>query len=196
MEPLLQRAGVDDLLPQRASKDDASESKLDPDTSMQPSPAPALVPRICAMLSQSLTIPRRCSHSGVARDDRPLLESTRVLGFDCRLDSCDVAPGCRASQLRYRHLLGERRAVQHLHFTVVCSRRYPSPGLNSRVARGAKSSMMMFSAWRLSWRITSSSRCFQRSCFSSRSRASFLSRTSPTMSVALSARSYRRKSSS
>lgn len=31
MEALLQRAGVDDLLPQRASKDDASESKPDPD---------------------------------------------------------------------------------------------------------------------------------------------------------------------
>jgi HAD superfamily hydrolase (TIGR01549 family) len=31
MEALLQRAGVDDLLPQRASRDDASESKPDPD---------------------------------------------------------------------------------------------------------------------------------------------------------------------
>jgi len=31
MEALLQRAGVHDLLPQRASKDDASESKPDPD---------------------------------------------------------------------------------------------------------------------------------------------------------------------
>ena len=31
MEALLQRAGVDDLLPLRASKDDASESKPDPD---------------------------------------------------------------------------------------------------------------------------------------------------------------------
>jgi HAD superfamily hydrolase (TIGR01549 family) len=31
LEALLQRAGVDDLLPQRASKDDASESKPDPD---------------------------------------------------------------------------------------------------------------------------------------------------------------------
>jgi len=31
VEALLQRAGVDDLLPQRASKDDASESKPDPD---------------------------------------------------------------------------------------------------------------------------------------------------------------------
>jgi HAD superfamily hydrolase (TIGR01549 family) len=31
MEALLQRAGIDDLLPQRASKDDASESKPDPD---------------------------------------------------------------------------------------------------------------------------------------------------------------------
>jgi phosphoglycolate phosphatase-like HAD superfamily hydrolase len=31
MEALLERAGVDDLLPQRASKDDASESKPDPD---------------------------------------------------------------------------------------------------------------------------------------------------------------------
>ena len=31
MEALLQRAGVDDLLPRRASKDDASESKPDPD---------------------------------------------------------------------------------------------------------------------------------------------------------------------
>src|SRR5688572_17363379 len=81
--------------------------------------------RICAMLSQSLTIPRHCSHSGVAtRDDWPLLESTRVLGFDRRLDSRDVAPGCRASQLRHRDLLGSV-AVQHLHFTIVCSRRFP-----------------------------------------------------------------------
>jgi hypothetical protein len=39
----------------------------------------------------------------------------------------------------------QRCSAQHLQFSIVCSRRCPSHGLNSHVVRGARSSMTMSS---------------------------------------------------